>query len=45
MNYVDSKEQATAFAHQALDLMVAHNIPATPANFEVWYNAHAGCAA
>ena len=38
----DSFEQALDYARQALELMVAHNVPATPNNFLVWYTHVSG---
>ena len=42
MDTTASIEQAAAFAESALKLMAAQGIPATPANFTVWYAYHAG---
>lgn len=37
MVFHDSFEQSLQYAQQALELMGAHNVPATPTNFTVWY--------
>ncbi len=38
----DSFEQALDYARNALEQMVAHNVPATPNNFMVWYTHASG---
>lgn len=38
----DSFDQALAYARNALELMVLHNVPATPNNFLVWYTHVSG---
>ncbi|MBL4615161.1 MAG: diguanylate cyclase, partial [Magnetovibrio sp.] len=38
----DSFEQALDYARQALEQLVAHNVPATPNNFLVWYTHVSG---
>ncbi len=38
----DSTQQASTFAVSAIQSMEAGNIPATPMNFRIWYNYHAG---
>jgi len=38
----DSFEQALDYARRALEMMVAHSVPATPNNFLVWYTHVSG---
>lgn len=37
MQYFDTYEQASIFAHQAVDLMIHHRVPPNPRNFAVWF--------
>lgn len=38
MEHVDGPTQASEYAGTALALMQQYDVPATPANFEIWYN-------
>lgn len=42
MVFHDSYDQSSNYAHQALDLMEQHCVPATPNNFTVWYTHVSG---
>ncbi len=42
MEHVDGPSQAKEYADTALQLMLRYEIPATPANFEVWYTYASG---
>lgn len=42
MDYMDGREQATAYAEAALENMARHGVPRTPSNFEVWYTHASG---
>lgn len=42
MVFHDSFDQALEYARQALELMAAHNVPATPTNYTVWYTHVSG---
>ena len=42
MVFHDSLDQSMQYARQALEQMVAHEVPATPTNFTVWYTHVSG---